>query len=196
MCHQAAWTGHLSEEQVSRLLFRFFHVGTVTCGMSILDEKGGSVFIMVKATVSGIVLMEGKILLVRHTYGVAKGRILIPGGHVKEGEMPERAVSREIQEETGVLAEPAGVVGMRFKKDEWLMLFRMNYVSGTPVSDGYENSEVLLLPPDEAAQRDDITPLSRELCRALSCGTEIEMPYNPGLKFQGIPDNEYMIYGF
>lgn len=181
MCHQAARTGHLSDKQMSRLLFA---------------EKGGLVFNMVKATVSGIVLIEDKILLVRHTYGVAKGRILIPGGHVKEGEMPEKAVSREIQEETGVLAEPAGLVGMRFKKDEWLMLFRMNYISGTPVSDGYENSEVLLLFPDEAVERDDITPLSRELCRALSCGTVLEMTYNRGLKFQGIPDDEYMIYGF
>lgn len=151
---------------------------------------------MVEATVSGVVSIEGKILLVRHTYGVAKDRILLPGGHVKPGEMAEEAVSREILEETGVLARPVGLVGTRIKKDEWLMLYRMQYVSGTPVSDGYENSEVLLLPPEEAVKREDIMPLSRELCRAVWRETVIELPYDPDLKFQGIPDAEYMIYGF
>lgn len=36
--------------------------------------------------VCGIVEIGGKILLVRHTYGTAKGRILVPGGYVREGE--------------------------------------------------------------------------------------------------------------
>ena len=31
--------------------------------------------------VCGIVEIGGKILLVRHTYGTAKGRILVPGGY-------------------------------------------------------------------------------------------------------------------
>lgn len=39
-------------------------------------------------TVCGIVEINGKILLVRHTYGTAKGRILVPGGYVEEGELP------------------------------------------------------------------------------------------------------------
>ena len=46
-------------------------------------------------TVCGIVAIQGKILLVRHTYGIAKGRILLPGGCVREGELPDRAVERE-----------------------------------------------------------------------------------------------------
>ncbi len=151
---------------------------------------------MVEATVSGVVSIEGRILLVRHTYGVAKDRILLPGGHVKPGEMAEEAVSREILEETGVLARPLGLIGARLKKDEWLLLYRMQYVSGTPATDGYENSEVLLLSPEEAVKREDIMPLSRELCRAVWRETVVEFPYDPDLKFQGIPDAEYMIYGF
>lgn len=151
---------------------------------------------MVKATVCGLVQIEGRVLLVRHTYGVAKDRILLPGGHVKEGEMPEQAVSREIFEETGVVAEPMGVIGVRLKLEEWLVLYRMKYVSGTPVTDGYENSEVLLLSPEEAAGREDITPLSRQMCLALWHERIMEMPYNSRLKFPGTPEDEYMIYGF
>ena len=42
--------------------------------------------------VCGILDIDGKILFVRHTYGPAKERILIPGGYVKEGELPSDAV--------------------------------------------------------------------------------------------------------
>lgn len=151
---------------------------------------------MVKATVSGLVMIDGKIMLVRHTYGVGKDKLLLPGGHVKEGEMPEQAVSREILEETGVRARPADIIGARLKKDEWLLLYRMEYVGGMPASDGHENSEVLLLPPEKAAEREDIMPLSREMCRAVLEGRLIVMPYDPELKFTGFRDDEYMVYGF
>lgn len=35
-------------------------------------------------TVCGIVEIEGKVLLVRHTYGNAKDRILLPGGSFRK----------------------------------------------------------------------------------------------------------------
>jgi ADP-ribose pyrophosphatase YjhB (NUDIX family) len=37
-------------------------------------------------------IRNNEILLVRHTYGAAKGQLLIPGGHVQNEEMPETAV--------------------------------------------------------------------------------------------------------
>ena len=46
-------------------------------------------------TVCGIVEIDNKILLVRHTYGTAKDRILLPGGYVKEGEIPTVSAERE-----------------------------------------------------------------------------------------------------
>lgn len=39
-------------------------------------------------TVCGIVEINGKVLLVRHTYGTDEGRILVPGGHVEASELP------------------------------------------------------------------------------------------------------------
>lgn len=42
----------------------------------------------------------------------------------------------------------------------------MNYISGTPRSDGHENSEVLLLSAEDAVRREDITNLSREILAA------------------------------
>ena len=53
-------------------------------------------------SVCGIVEIEGKVVLVRHTYGSAKDRILLPGGFVQEGELPTAAAERELLEETGI----------------------------------------------------------------------------------------------
>ena len=117
-------------------------------------------------TVCGIVEIEGKVLLVRHTYGNAKNRILLPGGFVQENELPTVAVEREILEETGVIVKAKSIIAMQFKPEQWCAVFVMEYISGTPKSDGLENSEVLLLIPEEAVNRDDITNMSREILKA------------------------------
>lgn len=117
-------------------------------------------------TVCGITEIDGKILLVRHTYGTAKDRILLPGGFVAENELPTVAAEREILEETGVLTKARSLMAVQFKAEQWCAVFIMNYISGTPKSDGYENSEVLLLSAEEAVKREDITNLSREILTA------------------------------
>ncbi len=117
-------------------------------------------------TVCGIVEINGKILLVRHTYGTAEGRILVPGGYVEEGELPSKAIEREVFEETGVSAKTKAVFSVQFKPEQWCIVFTMDHVSGEPKSDGYENNEVLLISAEEAAERDDITNMSREILRA------------------------------
>lgn len=116
--------------------------------------------------VCGIVEIDGKILLVRHTYGSAKNRILLPGGYVRENELPTAAIEREVFEETGVSAKARSVMATQFKQSEWCIIFHMEYIDGEPRSDHHENSEVLLLTADEATKRDDITNLSREILTA------------------------------
>ena len=117
-------------------------------------------------TVCGITEIDGKILLVRHTYGAAKDRILLPGGYVAENELPTAAIEREILEETGVKSAAKSIIAMQFKAEQWCAVFVMDYISGIPRSDGYDNSEVLLLSAEEAVNRDDITNMSREILTA------------------------------
>ena len=133
-------------------------------------------------TVCGIVEIDGKVLLVRHTYGTAKGRVLLPGGYVMEGELPTVAAEREIAEETGVIAKAKSVMAVQCKPDQWCLVFVMDYISGTPRSDDHENSEVLLVPAAEAVKRDDITNMSRELLTAYvssNCGELQKSNYVP-----------------
>lgn len=114
-------------------------------------------------TVCGIVEINEKILLVRHTYGNAKDRILLPGGFVQENELPTVAIEREIYEETSVVAKAKSIIAMQFKPQQWCIVFIMDHISEMPKSDGFENNEVLLLTAEEAVKRDDITNMSREI---------------------------------
>ena len=116
--------------------------------------------------VCGIVEIDDKILLVRHTYGVAKNRILLPGGYVKENELPSFAIEREIFEETAINCKSKDLFSMQFKSEQWCAVFTMEYESGNPISDGYENSEILLLSIDEALEREDLTNMSRAILKA------------------------------
>lgn len=119
-------------------------------------------------TVCGAVFIEEKIMLVRHTYGAAKDRILLPGGYVREGEMPENACVREIFEETGVTVRVKSLLSMQFKPQQWCAYFLTEYISGTPRSDNHENSEIVLLSPEDALLRSDITNTSRTVIKMLT----------------------------
>ena len=116
--------------------------------------------------VCGIVEINNKILLVRHTYGVAKDRILLPGGYVKENELPTFAIEREIFEETGADCKAKDLFSVQFKNEQWCAVFTMEHKCGNPVSDGYENSEILLLNIDDALERKDLTNMSKEILKA------------------------------
>lgn len=144
-------------------------------------------------TVCGIVEIEGKILLVRHTYGTAKNRILLPGGYVAENELPTAAAEREIWEETDVRTRAKSIMAMQFKPEQWCAVFIMEYLSGMPKSDGYENSEVLLLTAEEAVKREDITNMSREILTAYmgGCSELAKSGYIPASS----NENNYVIFG-
>lgn len=114
-------------------------------------------------SVTGVVIRDGKVLLARHTYGVGKGRLIIPGGYANLGESPMDALKREYLEETGIHVEPVCVIGIRFNEKDWYLAFRAEYVSGEARSDRDENSEVLWLPIDEALAREDVPDLTKKL---------------------------------
>ncbi len=143
-------------------------------------------------TVGGIVLRDNKVLLVRHTYGAYRGRLLIPGGHIKQGEMPEAAAAREIFEETGIVAEAESILCVRFLPDAWFVAFMMRYISGEPVSDGFENSEAAFLDVRAAAQRDDITLFSRRMLESLKSARLMKLSDYHGPNAER---DTYLVYG-
>ena len=117
-------------------------------------------------TVCGLLPIDGKILLVRPSYGPYKDRVLLPGGYVLDGELPTTTIEREIMAGTGVCAHADTLLAMQFRDFQWCSVFRMIYIEGKPHPHGRENSEVLLLSPEEAVAHPDITDMSRAILKA------------------------------
>ena len=117
-----------------------------SCGAVVFTRKGGQVFYVVVQEQSG-------------AYS-------FPKGHMEGNETELETAQREIFEETGVTAEADAIFAIQFKGDQWCVVFNMKYISGEPHSDGYENSEVLLLTPHEAVERPDITNMSRAILKS------------------------------
>ena len=56
--------------------------------------------------------LNGRVLLVRRSNPPGKGKWSVPGGHLELGENIYRAAARELEEETGVIGEPLGIIGL------------------------------------------------------------------------------------
>ena len=63
--------------------------------------------------VSAAIFRDGKILLVRRARSPAKGFYSLPGGRVEFGESLHSALHREVDEETALRIEIAGLAGWR-----------------------------------------------------------------------------------
>ncbi len=63
--------------------------------------------------VSAAIFRDGKVLLVRRARSPAKGRYSLPGGRVEFGETLHTALHREVDEETALKIEIAGLAGWR-----------------------------------------------------------------------------------
>lgn len=68
--------------------------------------------------VGGVVIRQGHILLVQRGHEPQKGRWSLPGGKVKPGESLQRALEREIAEETGLNVRCGSLVGFVERRGE------------------------------------------------------------------------------
>lgn len=118
-------------------------------------------------SVGCIVRKGNQVLLVRHTYGNAKGKLLIPGGFCQENELPEEAAVREVYEETKVTAKANRLLGLRCHRKNWYLLLDMDYVDGVPTSDMEENSEAFFCDIPEVLTREDCTEITKTALRKI-----------------------------
>ena len=129
-------------------------------------------------SVAGVCLKEGKVLLARHTYGSGNGKLIIPGGYVTFGEVPEETLVREYLEETGVRVKAGRLLGVRFSAKDWYAVFAAEYVEGDARSDGDENSEVVWLDIGEALKDETVPGLTKTMIEQALKETGFELtPY-------------------
>lgn len=129
-------------------------------------------------SVAGVCIREGKVLLARHTYGSGKGLLIIPGGYVKFGEIPQETLCREYLEETGVTVRAGKLLGVRFSARDWYTVFEAEYLEGEARSDGDENSEVVWMNTGDALADETVPNLTKEmiLCAVSGKGWDL-LPY-------------------
>jgi 8-oxo-dGTP diphosphatase len=63
--------------------------------------------------VSAAIFRDGKVLLVRRARSPGKGFYSLPGGRVEYGESLHQALTREVEEETGLKIDIIGLAGWR-----------------------------------------------------------------------------------
>jgi len=111
---------------------------------------------MPQVAIGGIIIEDNKILLVKRNKEPNKGGWAIPGGSVKPGETLQRAVEREILEETGLVVSAKDPIHVfdyiergrqgRLRFHYVIVDFRADVVAGT------------LHPSDDAADAGWFTP--------------------------------------
>ncbi|KAA3661128.1 MAG: NUDIX hydrolase [Chloroflexi bacterium] len=133
--------------------------------------------------VGAVVLQQARVLLVRQTYGVYKGRWTIPWGFVcdEDGmpQPPDVAAVREVQEEAGVTAVITALLGIQndivrtgSRDEPWLyVLFQCRHQDGIPTPDGQETDAAVYLSLAEMDSfNGEIEPFSNWLARRVLRG--------------------------
>lgn len=129
----------------------------------------------------GVVIRDGKALLVQRAHNPGKGSWQIPGGYVEADEAVAEAVVRECLEEAGVVTEVVDVLGFRHSiggqgsiggpSTNVYIVFRLRPISGEPCADGVEASAAGFYSLDEIEEMDRVQGLSRwAIQRALEGG--------------------------
>lgn len=120
-----------------------------------------------KLSASCVVIKDNKVLLVKHTYGAAKGKYLIPGGFSEENEMPQKTAEREVLEETSVSVKANDLIAVRFTLQEVWCIFSADYLCGVPASDSIENNDAIFMSIDEALCSDEIVDTTKQILRVM-----------------------------
>jgi 8-oxo-dGTP diphosphatase len=120
--------------------------------------------------VGGVLVIEGKVVLIRRAKEPLRGRWVIPGGTVELGETLHEAVVREMQEETGLVVRPRDVVLVfdRIQRVEAVVEYHYvivdylcDYVSGE-LRAGSDADEVALVGPEQL-DAFDLPPQAKDL---------------------------------
>ena len=117
----------------------------------------------------GIVLRDGKALLVQRGWEPARGAWQLPGGYVEHDESLMTAVEREVMEETGVTARARDVIAFRHSIGQPLggrstniyVVFRLDYIEGEPHGDGDETMDAGFFSREEIEGMDILQAMSR-----------------------------------
>ena len=122
--------------------------------------------------VGGVVVREGRVLLIRRGKPPLLGRWMIPGGTVELGETLVQALVREMEEETGLRVEPQQVltVADRIERDRGTVVFHfviVDFLCGLVSGEARAGSDAQAVAwvREEELPAYDLTPKALEVVR-------------------------------
>src|SRR5690606_3156659 len=130
---------------------------------------------------------------VGQSLGRGKGYWWVPGGYVRPGETLAAAVVRELREETGLLTEPEGILGVRTRPEDVVVAFRMKVTGGRLQPDGREVVDARFFTLAELAAEEHVMGLSRRLAEA-ALREEHGLLVADGFRPPGRRPDEYVLY--
>jgi ADP-ribose pyrophosphatase YjhB (NUDIX family) len=146
------------------------------------------------AACAGAVVLQGKqALFIRQAKGHSlEGQWSIPWGIIDPEESPEIAALRETREESGIVAEVEGLLGIQnLHRQGWIgIVFLCRHVSGIPTPDGVETDRAGYLSLEQMdAMNEPFEPWCEWLVRRVLQGEYhiippvLNNPYQPHLAF-------------
>lgn len=143
--------------------------------------------------VGGVILKNNKGLLIQRAHEPGRGKWTIPGGFVNSDEKISEAIVREIQEETGITAEPVSIIAVRDRpkdipeqRHDIYIVFLLKYLAGELKPDPTEVMNAGFFSPEQYREL-DIAPLSLQVVSKALAYQKQEIE-NPGFILeQNIP---------
>lgn len=137
--------------------------------------------------VGAVMERDGRLLVVKRTYGALKGMWTIPSGYVEPHESVVMTLEREVREETGVVGRAGALVAVRNRVtqevNDTFLVFHMTYGSGEPKPDDREVSAAAFVSLEELRFSPDSAPFTRatieKLLRADGMHLDPYLPLGP-----------------
>lgn len=150
-----------------------------------MGNERGNVWI----AVAGIVIKDGKWLVVKKKYGGLKGKWSLPAGFVNERETIDEAAIREVAEETGILTKVIDIVGVRTGVineviSDNMIIFLLEEVGGKLSIQLNEIEEAAFMSLDELEKDKDTSMLVHLYLKKLKKKSFHSIKPDPGEIFQ------------
>ena len=145
--------------------------------------------------VGALMVRDGRLLVVRRTYGIAKGLWTIPSGYVEPRESVVETLEREVMEETRIRGRVGELLAVRNRvtadANDTFLIFRMEYLDGEPRPDTQEVSAASFVLLDELRDSEESAPFTRALIERIPDAEGMRLdPYDP--KREG--DLRYLLF--